>query len=145
MRNKYLTRAYIHRKEDSDELMTHLNISIPNIIGSRNYPFLLFIESTSKDCTRLTIYPIFRKKIIKLSFLGRNNTDEVINILSKILKKYEIIHNSGFLMKHKQLFYECYINLSLSDVKSKDLKTSLDKIKNIFKEIKIEEIGLTNH
>ncbi len=144
MRNKHLTKAYIERKVDSDGSQINLNISIPSTFGLKNYPFFLIIKSTSKDCTKLTIYPIFRKKIIKLSLFGQNISDEVINVLSKILKRYEIIHNSGFLMKQKQFFYECYFNLSFSDVKSKDLKTSLDKIKNIFKEIKIEEIGLNN-
>jgi len=144
MRDKYLTKAYIQRKVDADGSKINLNISIPNIVGLKNYPFLLIIQSTFKDHTKLTIYPIFRKKIIKLSLFGQNVSDEAINILSKILKRYEIIHSSGFLMKQQQLFYECYINLSLSDVKSKDLKASLDKIKNIFKEIKIEEIGLNN-
>ncbi len=144
MRDKYLTKAYIQRKVDADGSKINLNISIPNIVGLKNYPFLLIIQSTAKDHTKLTIYPIFRKKIIKLSLFGQNVSDEAINILSKILKRCEIIHSSGFLMKQKQLFYECYINLSLSDVKSKDLKASLDKIKNIFKEIKIEEISLNN-
>lgn len=144
MRNKYLTKAYIQRKVDADDSKISLKISIPSTLGLKNYPFLLIIQSTTKDHAKLTIYPIFRKKIIKLSLFGQDISDEVINILSQILKKYEIIHSSGLLMKKKQLFYECYLNLSLTDVKSKDLKASLDKIKNIFKEIKIEEIGPNN-
>ena len=82
---------------------------------------------------------------MRLSLYGSNISDEAINRLSKILRRYEIIHNSGFLVKQKQFYYECYFNLSLSDVKSKDLKTSLDKIKNIFKEIKIEQVSLNNN
>ncbi|MFX1337125.1 MAG: hypothetical protein ACFFDK_00805 [Promethearchaeota archaeon] len=144
MRDRSLTKAYIQRRENTDVSKISLNILIPSMVGLKNSPFLLIIQSTSKDCAKLTIYPVYRKKIIKLSLSGQKVSDQVIHILSKILKRYEIIHSSGFLMKHKQLFYECYLNLNLSDAKSKDLKTSLDKIKNIFKEIKIEEISLNN-
>jgi len=144
MRNKPLNKAYIQRREDNEDSKIHLNILIPSTVRLKNCPYFLVIQSTSKDCTKLTIYPVSRKKLIKLSLFGQKVSDEVIHILSKILKRYDIIHSSGFLMKHKQLFYECYLNLNLSDAKSKDLKTSLDKIKNIFKEIKVEEIGLNN-
>ncbi|MFX1443042.1 MAG: hypothetical protein ACFFHV_06480 [Promethearchaeota archaeon] len=144
MRDRSLTKAYIQRRENTDVSKISLNILIPSMVGLKKSPFLLIIQSTSKDCAKLTIYPVYRKKIIKLSLSGQKVSDQVIHILSKILKRYEIIHSSGFLMKHKQLFYECYLNLNLSDAKSKDLKTSLDKIKNIFKEIKIEEISLNN-
>ena len=84
------------------------------------------------------------EKIIKLSLIGQDISDEMVEILSNILKKYEIIHSSGILKKKRDFFYEGYLNFNLSDAKSKDLKTSLDKIKNIFKGIKIEEIGLKN-
>ncbi len=144
MKNQHKTKAFIQRRVDINGSVKDLNISLPATIGLRENPFLLIIQSTSKECTRLTIYPISRQKIIRLSLYGSNISEEVINRLSKILKKYEIIHNSGFLVKQKQFYYECYFNLSLSDVKSKDLKTSLDKIKNIFKEIKIEEVSLNN-
>lgn len=144
MRNKYITKAYIQRRVGTEDSKIYLNIPMPSTVGLKNYPFLLIIQSTSKDCTKLIIYPIFRKNIIKLSLFGQKISDKVINNLSKVLKRYEIIHSSGFLIKDKQLFYECYLNLSLSDNKSKDLKTSLDKINNIFEEIKIEEISLNN-
>ncbi|MFX1503726.1 MAG: hypothetical protein ACFFDH_22385, partial [Promethearchaeota archaeon] len=56
--------------------------------------------------------------------------------------KYQLIHTTGVILIEKKLFYECYLNLSLNDTKTKELNVSLNKIKNIFKEIKIEEIGL---
>ena len=144
MNNSHKTKAYIQRIEGINGSMKHLNIFISNTFRLRKYPYLLIIQSTSRECTRLTIYPILRQNILRLRLWGSNISNEAISKLSKILKKYEIIHNSGFLMREKQFYYECYFNLSLSEVKSKDLKTSLDTIKNIFKEIKIEEIRLNN-
>ena len=144
MRNNYSTKAYIQKKGEIDDSTVNLDISIPKTIEMQNYPFLLIIQSTTEDHIRLTIYPIAREKIVKLFLAGQDISNEGIEILSKIIKKYEIIHSSGLLKKKKDFLYECYLNLSLSDAKSKDLKTSLDKIKNIFKEIKIEEIGLKN-
>ncbi len=144
MKNNYSTKAQIQKKAEIDDSTVSLDISIPQTIELKNYPFLLIIQSTSENHIRLTIYPITTEKIIKIILVGQDISDEVIEILSKILKKYEIIHSSGLLKKEKDFLYECYLNLSLSDAKSKDLKTSLDKIKNIFKEIKIEEIGLKN-
>ena len=144
MKNNYSTKAQIQKKAEIDDFTVSLDISIPQTIDLKNYPFLLIIQSTTENHIRLTIYPIAREKIVKIILAGQDISDEIIEILSKILKKYEIIHSSGLLKKEKDFLYECYLNLSLSDAKSKDLKTSLDKIKNIFKEIKIEEIGLKN-
>ena len=144
MKNNYSTKAQIQKKAEIDDSTVSLDISIPQTIDLKNYPFLLIIQSTTENHIRLTIYPIAREKIVKIILAGQDISDEIIEILSKILKKYEIIHSSGLLKKEKDFLYECYLNLSLSDAKSKDLKTSLDKIKNIFKEIKIEEIGLKN-
>jgi hypothetical protein len=42
----------------------------------------------------------------------------------------------------KQYLHESYLNISLGDAQISELKASLDKIKNIFKVIKIKEIGL---
>ena len=144
MKNNYSTKAQIQKKAEIDDSTVSLDISIPQTIELKNYPFLLIIQSTTENQIRLTIYPIATEKIIKIILVGQDISDEVIEMLSKILKKYEIIHSSGLLKKEQDFLYECYLNLSLSDAKSKDLKTSLDKIKNIFKEIKIEEIGLKN-
>ena len=144
MKNNYSTKAQIQKKAEIDDFTVSLDISIPQTIDLKNYPFLLIIQSTTENHIRLTIYPIAKEKIVKIILAGQDISDEIIEILSKILKKYEIIHSSGLLKKEKDFLYECYLNLSLSDAKSKDLKTSLDKIKNIFKEIKIEEIGLKN-
>jgi hypothetical protein len=82
--------------------------------------------------------------VSQVSLFGQNVIDDIISILSRILKNYEIIHTSGLLIKKKKLFYECYLNLNLSDIKSKELKASLDKIKikKIFMEVKIEEISI---
>jgi hypothetical protein len=92
----------------------------------------------------LAIYPINKEKIIKVSLCSLKLSKKIIKTISKILQKFQVIHTSGFLKIEKQLLYECYLNLSLSEKKSKDLKTSLEKIKNILEQVQLEEIGLNN-
>lgn len=140
MRIYKLTEAYVQRTNDPTK--TTLKISLINIKDPEEYPFLLIVQSTIENSIKLSIYPLKNEKIIKLTFSGFNFSNEIIDEISKILKNYQIVHTSGVLLIEKQLFYECYLNLSLSEIKAKELNTSLEKIKNIFKEIKIEEIGL---
>ena len=90
----------------------------------------------------MTIYPIKKEKIIKISLFGQNVSDNTIERLSEIIKNYEIIHSSGLLIKKMKFFYECYLNLNPTDNEYKDLKGSLNKIRNIPLEVKIEEISL---
>ncbi|MHA1272965.1 MAG: hypothetical protein ACTSQP_14760 [Promethearchaeota archaeon] len=137
MTNQNLTKAFIKKKTKRFGLKISLSES-----EMKDSPYFLIIKSSSPKCTRLTIYPIKRDKIIKISILAHNISDFMIEELSNILKKYEIIHTSGLLVKKKELNYECYLDLDFSNPKSKDLKSSLNKLKNILKEIIIEEISL---
>ncbi|MHA1150273.1 MAG: hypothetical protein ACTSR8_18760 [Promethearchaeota archaeon] len=139
MAHKNLTDASI-RKNKKKPFIT-LDVSLTGI-KNFDYPYFLIIQSSASNCTRLTIYPIKNEKILKLNISGADVSDSSIEQLSNILKKYDVIHTSGLLIKQKQLNYECYLNLSFSDIKYKDLKTSLNKIRNIFKHVIIEEIGL---
>lgn len=140
MRVYKLTEAYVQRTNDLPK--TNLKISLINIKDPEEYPFLLIVQSTIENSIKLSIYPLKNEKIIKLTFSGFNFSNEIIDEISKILKNYQIVHTSGVLLIEKQLFYECYLKLNLNEIKTKELNTSLEKIKNIFKEIKIEEIGL---
>ena len=135
-----LTKAYIQRINDVSK--TTFKISLLDIKDLENYPFLLIIQSTIENSIKLSIYPLKKEKILKVTFSGFNFSNEIFDEISKILQDFQVIHTSGVLLISKQLFYECYLNLSLSETKALNLKTSLEKIKNIFKEIKIEEIGL---
>ena len=132
------TSAYI--VENTDPLI--LKVSFLNILGSKEEPYLLIVKSATIECIRLTIYPIDREKIIKIILSGTDTTDNFPEILSKILQEFKVLHTSGLLKKGEHLYYECYLNLNKSDDKYKDLITSIDKIRYIFKEVKIEEIGL---
>ncbi|MFX1303325.1 MAG: hypothetical protein ACFFBV_08465 [Promethearchaeota archaeon] len=135
-----LTKAYIQRTNDISEAI--LKISLLDIKNMENYPFLLIIQSTIENSIKISVYPIKNDKIIKITFTGFNFSNEIFDKISKVLQNFQVIHTSGVLLITKQLFYECYLNLSLAEIKGKDLKESLEKIKNIFKEIKIEEIQL---
>lgn len=137
-----ITNAYIQQLSDFPK--TVLNLSLNELKILENCKYLLIIHSITEEFLRLTIYPINRQNIIKVTLLGGTLSSKIFIRVTKILQKFQVIHTSGFLKIKKHFFFECYLNLSLSEEKSKDLKTSLDNIKNIFKEIKIEEIGLIN-
>ncbi|MFX1408748.1 MAG: hypothetical protein ACFFA6_00215 [Promethearchaeota archaeon] len=140
MKNTNLTTAYIKRIRDISDIS--INLSLLDIKNIDTCSFLLIIQSNFENFTKLTIYPINKEKIIKLSLSGLNVSNDIFEVLSKILHNFQIIHTSGFLLKEKELLYECYLNLNFSEKKSEDLKTSIDKIKSRFKEIKLEEISL---
>jgi len=132
------TSAYI--VENIDPLL--LKVSLSNIIDSKDEPYLLVVKSATNECIRLTIYPIKTERIVKISLSGTDTTKNFLEILSKILQDFKVLHSSGLFQKVEHFHYECYLNLNKSDVKYKDLIASIDKIRYMFKEIKIEEIGL---
>lgn len=143
MRDIILTNAYIQNNEDSTNI--NLNFSSSGKKNLKKYPYLLVIQSIQEDFIRFTIYPVKINNLIKVSLSGLKISDETNKIylsLAKTLQNFEIIHTSGLLIQGNKLYFECYLNLSLSDVKTIVLKAALNKIKNIFKDIRIEEIGL---
>lgn len=117
----------------------NLEISFPKTRLASSHRSLI-IQSDSNDCTRLTIYPIKDKPLIKITLSGPKVSDRIIQDLSKILQQFNVIHTSGLLIKGEQLHYEVYINISFDDREYKELINNLDKIHNIFKLITIEEI-----
>jgi len=140
MRVYKLTKAQIQPINDISKAT--LKISLLDIKNIEKYPFLLIVQSTIENSIKLSIYPLKKEKIIKVTFSGFDFSNKIFEKISKILQNFQIIHTAGALIIKKQLFYECYLNLSLDEIKVMDLKASLGEIKNIFKEIKIEEIGL---
>lgn len=140
MDNLNITDAYIQHVSDTSKIpLNNLFLDFKNL---QHYPYLLIVRLKTEEFIKLTIYPIKKEKITKVSLRGANLSDTLIEQLTRILQEFHVIHTSGFLLIKNQLFYECYLNLSLSEKKYIDLKASLHKIKNIFKEIRIEEIGL---
>ncbi len=137
-----LTKAHIQRIDDISR--NTLKFSLLNIKKIEDNPFLLIVQSTIENSIKISIYPLKKEKIIKITFSTVDFSDEIFDRISSILQNYQVIHTSGVLLIEKQLYYECYLNINLDDAKAMGLKASLDKIKNIFKQIKIEEIGLKN-
>jgi len=119
-----------------------LKVSFSDIISSKEAPYLLVVKSASSECIRLTIYPIKKKRIIKIKLSGAETIENFLEHFSKIIKDFEVLHTSGLMKKGEHLYYEFYLNVNKSDDKYKDLIASIDTIRYIFKEIKIEEIGL---
>ncbi|MBA7501097.1 hypothetical protein ES704_03859 [subsurface metagenome] len=140
MKKPSLTVAQI--KEIDESFNLNLNISLLHIKEKHKYSYLLIVKSETTRFAKLTIYPIKKENVIKVTLTGLNQIDEYIENFSMKLHEYEIIHSSGLVLVEGKLFFECYLNLSLGDEKYKDLKTLLDKNKNKFKDIKIEEISL---
>jgi hypothetical protein len=140
MENSNITNAYIQQINE----FTYANLKIP-IVSFKSLDdceYLLVVQSFIENSIKLAIYPINKNKIIKVSLCSLKLSKKILKEISKILQKFQVIHTSGFLKLEKQLLYECYLNLRFSEKESKDLKTSLERIKNIFEKVKIEEIGL---
>jgi hypothetical protein len=141
MKDKYYTKATIYTKSEDPYADIKLTLSLSDLNGFLDYPYLLIIQSIIGNRVKLTIYPIMKNEIVKLIIHGKDVSDTQTKYLLKIIRKYDIIHTSGLLIEKSQFYYECYLNLSRSDNEYKDLKMSLDNIKNIFREIKLEVIG----
>lgn len=142
MENSKITNAFIQRLDGLSNV--NLRLSMDQIKNLNDCKYLLVIQSIIENSIKLVVYPVNRNKIIKVSLFGLNLSKKTLKEISKILQKYEVIHSSGILKIKKHLLYECYLNLDLSEKKSKDLNLLLGKIKNIFKQVKIEEIGLNS-
>lgn len=138
-----LTKAHIQRINDISR--TTLKLSLLNIKNLDNNPYLLIVQSIIENSIKVSIYPLKKEKIIKVTFSTLNFSNEIFDRISNILQNYQVIHTSGVLLIEKQLYYECYLNLNLVEAKAMGLDAFLNKIKNIFKQIKIEEIGLKKH
>lgn len=137
MKKKELTTASIRRIDDSGNISC--NISVSDVKAFTENPNILIIQSITQGCTRLTIYPLDKDDILKISLSGSEVSEDTISNLSTVLQNYEMIHTSGLLIKAEELYYECYLNLSQSDSKTEVLKSSLDTIRL---EVRIEKIEL---
>jgi len=140
MNKKELTKAFILNNYQPSDLK--LNLSLLELNNIDDFPYLLVIQSTSPNFSKITIYPLKKKKIVKISLSGVNISDKVLENLIQTLQNFEIIHTSGLLIKDNKLTYECYLNTSLSEAESIGLKDSLDIIRNNSIVINIDEVGL---
>lgn len=139
MKDANLTKAYLQNKDDFANIK--INISSLNIKNFKEKQYLLIIQSTIENCIRLSIYPLEKKSVIKITLAGLNQLENAMDELSKILQNFNIIHTSGLILKREEVFYECYLNLNISDERIEALKNNIQKI---FKKIKIEEISLNS-
>jgi len=141
MKNPNLTSAQIKKRGKSSDL--DITTSLSHIREIEKCKNLLIIKSETTRYAKFTVYPINREHILKIIFKGLTHIDENIEIFSKKLQKYKIIHSSGLVLIDGKMYFECYLDLSLDDEKYKDLKIFLDKNKSKFKDIKIEELSLS--
>ncbi|TFG07943.1 MAG: hypothetical protein EU539_03635 [Promethearchaeota archaeon] len=145
MSNEILTKAVIKEIEGENFNDLIVNIPLRDISKRKNLPYILIIQSTTEVCTKITIYPIQKVNVIKISMHGKNVSEEITNIISNALRKHDIIHTSGLIVKQGIYSFECYLNLSLKELNSLELKNSLNKIKKTVDHIRIEEVKLTKN
>ena len=138
MKKINLTKAHIESIKHFKK--SKFSIPILDIKDLDEYPFLLIIQSVIENNIKLTIYPLNVDKVSKISLTGFNLSNEVFEDLSKFLRDFQIIHSSGVILIGNKFYYECYLDISDAEEKSKNLKASFNKIKNIFEEINIDEI-----
>ncbi len=107
------------------------------------YPYILVIKSITVDFIKITLYPLKKKRIIKISIRGKNvPKEEVLLILNK-LQSYEIVHSSGLCYdSNNQLLYECYLNIDFSTSNVNILQKLLNQYEKNFESILIDEITL---
>ncbi len=133
-----LTKAYLLNKKQILPIIFNDSRLISDITKS----FYLLIASTNPKFTKLTIYPILDKKILKIIVINKNkNQNELQEVIQIISKLCNIIHTSGLVFTPETLIYEVYIPENTIEVEKiiKQLKI-LDEKKNI--NIKIEKIQL---
>ncbi|NHJ21915.1 MAG: hypothetical protein EAX91_13290 [Candidatus Lokiarchaeota archaeon] len=140
MENPNLTSARITKIGESSDL--EITTSLTHIDGIKNYKHVLTIKSETTHYAKFTVYPIKNEKVLKVTLIGLTQIDENIEIFSRELQKYNIIHSSGLVLLDGRIYFECYLDLALDDEKSNDLKIFLDKNKSKFKDIRIEELSL---
>ena len=114
-----LTKATIQRLADITK--TKLSNSLFELKNIKDYPFFLIIQSTIENVLKLSIYPIKKETIIKITFYGFNLSSNFFDEISKILQKFQVIHVSGVFMIAKNYIYECYLDPNMSEIKAKDL------------------------
>ncbi|NVM43577.1 MAG: hypothetical protein HWN79_01565 [Candidatus Lokiarchaeota archaeon] len=141
MKYPNLTFAQIEKIGKSSNV--EISTSLSHIKEIDNYRNLLIIKSETSIYAKFTVYPTNREKIIKILLAGLTQIDEYIEIFSRELQKYKIIHSSGLVFIDGEIYFECYLDLSLDDEEYKGLKIFLDKNKSKFKDIKIEELSLS--
>ena len=138
-----LTNANIYDLNDISKL--NFKDYIFNFQELNNFKYLLIIQSKTPECIKLTIYPINKKRITKIIISGEQIPKNDIEKLINTLKSFRILHTSGLTTKDNKLFYECYINGSLLETEDPNIAVfieSIEKLKKIIKNIRIEEISL---
>jgi len=75
-----LTVASIYNRKSSEKNILNVNISLSNKFNVNDYPFAF--QSTTENQTKLTIYPIKKERIIKITLFGQNVSDNTSEMLS---------------------------------------------------------------
>ena len=135
-----ITSASIIRIKDLKDLEKSFQLNISDFPNHSRY--CLVVNFQTKRFIRINIYPIFKSRILKIAFKGDYLNMQEIEIFLNDIQKFDIIHSTGLVIIKKELTCEFYLNLNYADEEYKDLKILLDKHKNKFKDIKLEEIVL---
>ena len=140
MPKEFLTDAVIENKVKIANYFPHILFKTKGKF--EDYTNILVIRLLTNKFAKFSIYPLKSSKIVKIVLIGFDFQNKMIQDTIKQLKNYNIIHTSGLTSLGKRSYYECYLDISMSDKDYKYIKSDLDNVKNIFEDIKIVEIGL---
>ncbi|TFF98872.1 MAG: hypothetical protein EU547_00235 [Promethearchaeota archaeon] len=111
------------------------------------FKYILIIESLSPRCLKLSIYPINEENVAKFTFYGRNipheekSSEEKISQIIKLLSQFKVIHTSGLIIKKEKTFFECYLNINLSNIKNSIIHRIKRFANSLNLEVNIEKIN----
>ena len=121
-----------------------MNFNFPHTGKFKHCKYVLVIRADTTNFTRLMIYPINVKKVLKLFFVIAKDKVRKLRELPSDFDNFHVIHNSGLILRQDKYIGEIYFNLRFSDSKYKDLKTYLNRNKSIFDKINLNEISTFN-
>ncbi|MEJ2250801.1 MAG: hypothetical protein P8Y97_14260 [Candidatus Lokiarchaeota archaeon] len=133
-------------KSDSNKITINFDSNQNQCLNNSKY--FLIIYSSTKKFSKLIIYPIEKRSILKIHIHDKEINSDKINNLKEILGHFDIIHTTGLLLEGNELTYECYLNLNSEELKQQNyeiLSRMIEKIKKMFKFLKIQEINLDNN
>jgi 2-C-methyl-D-erythritol 4-phosphate cytidylyltransferase len=136
-----LTCAEIRDKKHLKKLLgcsCHATV-FSNIFKSSNAKFFLIIYVDGKQFVKMHIYPLVENTVIKVIIEGDQISNDVLNALTNLASKMDVIHTSGFTFVQDHLIYELYIAKTIADQQLKEVQHEMMRLKAIDR-VSLEEI-----
>ena len=99
---KYPNLTIAQIKEIGKSSKIDISTSLSHIEEIDSYRNLLIIKSETSRNAKFMVYPTNREKLIKVLLAGLTQIDKYIEIFSRKLQKYKIIHSSGLIFYRRR-------------------------------------------